>query len=98
VGSLRALEEAGLSRADLTVVVVNATDCEAAAILLTADHGLVLFFSMATSFTKAALGADGLASSARMLIGSGYAPDRGAYALELVGRDERLQRALGSRV
>ncbi len=51
-----------MARADLTVVVVNATDCEAAAILLTADHGTVLFFSMATSFTKAALGADGLAS------------------------------------
>jgi hypothetical protein len=32
-----------------------------------------------------------------MLIGSGYAPDRGAYALELVRRDERLARALISR-
>ncbi len=83
-----------MPRADLTVVVVNASDCEAAAILLTADHGTVLFFSMATSFTKAALGSDGLASSARMLVGSGYAPDRGAYALELLGRDQRLQRAI----
>lgn len=97
VGALRALEEAGISRADLTVVVVNASDCEAAAILLTADHGTVLFFSMATSFTKAALGSDGLASSARMLIGSAYAPDQGIYALELVRRDERLQRALSQR-
>lgn len=95
VGSLRALEDAGIARADLTVVVVNATDCEAAALLLTADHGVVLFFSMATSFTKAALGSDGLASSARMQIGSGYAPDRGAYALDLIRRDQRLQRALG---
>jgi L-erythro-3,5-diaminohexanoate dehydrogenase len=94
VEALRRLEEAGLPRADLTVVVVNATDCEAAAILLTAGNGTVLFFAMATSFTKAALGSDGLASTARMLIGSGYAPDRGAYALELVRRDERLQRAL----
>jgi L-erythro-3,5-diaminohexanoate dehydrogenase len=96
VQALRRLEEAGVSRADLTVVVVNASDCEAAAILLTADHGSVLFFSMATSFTKAALGADGLASQARMFIGSGHAPDRGAYALELVGRDEHLQRAIAS--
>ena len=83
-----------MPRADLTVVVVNAPDCEAAAILLTADHGTVLFFSMATSFTKAALGSDGLSSPARMLIGSGYQPDRGAYALELIARDERLQRAI----
>jgi L-erythro-3,5-diaminohexanoate dehydrogenase len=94
IGALQSLEEAGVPRADLTVVVVNATDCEAAAILLTANHGTVLFFAMATSFTKAALGSDGLSSGARMLIGSGYAPDRGAYALELIRRDEKLQRAL----
>lgn len=94
VESLRRLEQAGAPRADLTVVVVNSPDCEAAAILLTADHGTVLFFSMATSFTKAALGSDGLCSPARMLVGSGYAPDRGAYALELIGRDDRLQRAI----
>jgi L-erythro-3,5-diaminohexanoate dehydrogenase len=94
VQALAALEAAQVERADLTVVVVNSTDCEAAAILLTADDGTVLFFSMATSFTKAALGAEGMASSARMLVGSGYAPDRGAYALELLGRDERLQRAI----
>jgi L-erythro-3,5-diaminohexanoate dehydrogenase len=94
VRSLQHLEEAGIPRADLTVVVVNSTDCEAAAILLTADHGTVLFFSMATSFTKAALGSDGLSSTARMLVGSGFAPDRGVYALELIGRDERLAQAL----
>jgi len=94
VPSLARLEQAGLSRADLTVVVVNSSDCEAAAILLTAERGTVLFFSMATSFTKAALGSDGLSSAARMLVGSGFAPDRGVYALELIRRDERLQRAI----
>jgi L-erythro-3,5-diaminohexanoate dehydrogenase len=94
VQSLARLEEAGLPRADLTVVVVNAADCEAGAILLTADHGTVLFFSMATSFSKAALGAEGMASTARMLVGSGYVPDRGAYALELLARDGRLARAI----
>jgi L-erythro-3,5-diaminohexanoate dehydrogenase len=94
VQALARLEDAGVPRSDVTVVVVNATDCEAAAILLTANEGTVLFFSMATSFTKAALGAEGMASAARMLVGSGYAPDRGAYALELVSRDYRLERAL----
>jgi|SRR5579884_77031 len=94
VGALHELERAGVARADLTVVVVNASDCEAAALLLTRDAGTVLFFSMATSFTKAALGSEGMASTARMLIGSGYIADRGAYALELLRRDERLQRAL----
>jgi L-erythro-3,5-diaminohexanoate dehydrogenase len=94
VGALQALEAAGVARADLTIVVVNASDCEAAALLLTADHGTVLFFSMATSFTKAALGSEGMASTARMVIGSGYIPDRGDYALELVRRHEGLERAL----
>lgn len=94
VGALGALQDAGVSRADLTVVVVNAGDCEAASILLTADQGTVLFFSMATSFTKAALGSEDVASTATMLIGSGYAADRGRYALELIRRDPRLQRAL----
>ena len=93
IEALGRLEQAGVSRADLTIVVVNAADCEAAAILLTADTGTVLFFSMATSFTKAALGSDGLGSAARMLVGSGFAPDSGAYALELIGRDQRLQSA-----
>jgi L-erythro-3,5-diaminohexanoate dehydrogenase len=94
VQSLRRLEQAGIPRADLTVVVVNAADCEAGAILLTNDGGTVLFFSMATSFTKAALGSEGMASTATMLVGSGYAPDRGAYALELILRDEGLKRAI----
>ncbi|HTU30234.1 MAG TPA: hypothetical protein VMF07_12700 [Solirubrobacteraceae bacterium] len=94
VASLRALEQAGCPRADLTVVVVNATDCEGAALLLTADHGTILFFSMATMFNKAALGAEGMAASATMVIGSGYTPDGGAYALDLLRRDERLARAL----
>lgn len=95
VGALERLQNAGVPRADLTVVVVNAADCEAAAILLTADHGTVLFFSMATSFTKASLGADGISSAATMILGSGFAPDRGQYALELIGRDVRLEHALG---
>jgi L-erythro-3,5-diaminohexanoate dehydrogenase len=95
LGALDAVRAAGVGPADLTVVVVNATRCEPAAILLTADHGTVLFFSMATSFGAAALAADGIGSSARMLIGSGYPPDRGAYALDLVRRSEPLRRALG---
>jgi L-erythro-3,5-diaminohexanoate dehydrogenase len=94
LAALDALEGAGVSRADLTIVLVNAGDCEAASLLLTADHGTVLFFSMATSFTKVALGSEDVASAATMLIGSGYTPDRGQYALELIRRDPRLERAL----
>ncbi len=98
LAALGTLQDAGVPRADLTIVVVNATDCETAALLLTADRGTVLFFSMATSFTRAALGSEDAASSARMLIGGGYAADRGRYALELLRRDPRLQSALAQPV
>jgi L-erythro-3,5-diaminohexanoate dehydrogenase len=86
---------AGVPPADLTVVVVNVAGCEATALLLTADRGTVLFFSMATSFQSAALAADAVSSAARMVIGSGYSPDGGAYALDLVRRSEPLRRCLG---
>jgi L-erythro-3,5-diaminohexanoate dehydrogenase len=95
LAALEALSAAGVGPADLTVVVVNATECEPAAILLTADGGSVLFFSMATGFGAAALAADGIGSSVRMLIGSGYPPDRGVYALELLRTSEALRRSLG---
>jgi L-erythro-3,5-diaminohexanoate dehydrogenase len=85
---------AGIPPADLTVVVVDAPGCEAAAALLTRDDGRVLFFSMATSFTAAALLTEGLGSAAELVIGVGYAPDRGAYALDLVRRDQRLAAAM----
>ena len=90
-----ALEAAGVPPADLTVVVVNATGCESAAILATASGGSVLFFSMATSFPAAALAADGIGTDVRMRIGSGYSPDRGEYALELVRGRADLREALG---
>jgi L-erythro-3,5-diaminohexanoate dehydrogenase len=96
LGAIAALRAAGVPRAELTIVVVNATGCEPTAILATADGGTVLFFSMATSFSAAALAADGIGSEVRMFVGSGYSPDRGAYALELVRGSPALRRALGA--
>ncbi len=51
--------------ADVTVVCVDVPGCEGGAILSTADGGTVVFFSMATSFSAAALGAEGLAATSR---------------------------------
>lgn len=96
IGALTTLRAAGVPPADLTVVVVNAGDCEAAAIALTENSGTVLFFSMATSFAKAALGSEGVSSTARMVIGSGYAADRGEYALALLERFPLLVEALST--
>jgi L-erythro-3,5-diaminohexanoate dehydrogenase len=94
IAAMTRVRGAGMDPADLTVVVVNATGCEPAALLLTADRGTVLLFSMATSFQRAALAADGIGTAARMVVGSGYSPDRGSYALDLVRRVPALREAL----
>ncbi len=73
--------------ADVTVVCVDVPGCEGGAILATAEKGTVIFFSMATSFSAAALGAEGLAADVRMLVGNGYTPGHAAYALELLRAD-----------
>jgi L-erythro-3,5-diaminohexanoate dehydrogenase len=70
--------------ADLTINVVNVPNTEFASILLTKPGGRILFFSMATSFTVAALGAEGMARQVEMHIGNGYMPDHGAVALQLL--------------
>jgi L-erythro-3,5-diaminohexanoate dehydrogenase len=98
LATLREMRSAGVPAADLTVVVVNAADCEPTAILITAGSGTVLFFSMATNFSAAALTPDGLSSEVRMLIGSGYAPDRGAYALDLFRRTPALRECFGVQI
>ena len=94
LGALDAVTAAGAGPADLTVVVVNATGCEPTAILLTAQRGTVLFYSMATRFQTAALTADGQSSDITMIVGNGFAPDRGAYALDLVRANPALRAAL----
>jgi L-erythro-3,5-diaminohexanoate dehydrogenase len=95
LAALEAVRAAGAPPANLAVVTVNTGGCEPTAILLTAEQGTVLFFSMATGFSAAALAADGIGSEVRMLIGSGYSPDRGAYALELVRGSRALRESLG---
>ncbi|NUT17818.1 MAG: zinc-binding alcohol dehydrogenase [Hamadaea sp.] len=79
-----AVETALGRRADVTVVCVDVPGCEHGAILSTADGGTVIFFSMATSFAAAALGAEGLAADVTMLIGNGYAPGHADLALDLL--------------
>jgi L-erythro-3,5-diaminohexanoate dehydrogenase len=72
--------------ATVTVVCVDVPGCEHGAILATANGGTVIFFSMATSFSAAALGAEGLAADVTMLIGNGYVPGHAAFAVDLVRR------------
>jgi L-erythro-3,5-diaminohexanoate dehydrogenase len=85
--ALRDAVHAAGGPAQVTVVCVDVPGCEAGAILSTAAGGTVVFFSMATSFSAAALGAEGLAADVRMLVGNGYVPGHAAHALDLVRTD-----------
>lgn len=83
LGLSEAVEAAG-GPADVTVVCVDAPGCEQPAILATAQGGTIIFFSMATNFAAAALGAEGLAADVRMIVGNGYAPGHADLALSLL--------------
>jgi L-erythro-3,5-diaminohexanoate dehydrogenase len=79
--SLAAAVEAAGGPADVTVVCVDVPGCEHGAVLATRNRGTVIFFSMATSFSAAALGAEALAADVTMLIGNGYAAGHAEFAL-----------------
>jgi L-erythro-3,5-diaminohexanoate dehydrogenase len=68
--------------ADVTINCVNVPDCEMTAVLCTRDDGVVYFFSMATSFTKAALGAEGIGADTNMIIGNGYTKGHAEFTLQ----------------
>ncbi|MFN2389743.1 MAG: L-erythro-3,5-diaminohexanoate dehydrogenase [Actinomycetota bacterium] len=78
------------ARADLVFVCANVPGCEGGAIAACHDHGRVVFFSMATSFTGAALTAEGLGRSCELTIGNGYVPGHADLALDLVRAEPRL--------
>lgn len=84
--------------ADVTVVCVDVPGCEHGAVLATAAGGTVVFFSMATSFSAAALGAEGLAADVEMLIGNGYVPGHADYALGLLTADPALRGLFEDRI
>lgn len=75
---------------DLTINVVNIQNTEMASILSTKDNGTVYFFSMATSFTKAALGAEGIGKDVNMIIGNGYTKDHAEITLNLMRESKVL--------
>jgi L-erythro-3,5-diaminohexanoate dehydrogenase len=84
--------------ATVTVVCVDVPGCEHGAILATADGGTVVFFSMATSFAAAALGAEGLGADVTMLIGNGYVPGHAAFAVDLLRRVPAVRAMFEARI
>jgi len=97
LGLSGAVQSAG-GPADITVVCVDVPGCEQPAILSTAQGGTVVFFSMATNFAAAALGAEGLAADVRMLVGNGYVPGHAEYALSLLRSSSAVRGLFESRL
>ena len=93
-----AVAEAVGQPVDVTVVCVDVPGAEHGAVLATAEGGTVVFFSMATSFSAAALGAEGMAADVTMLVGNGYTPGHAALALDLYRRSPGVRSLIDPRV
>jgi L-erythro-3,5-diaminohexanoate dehydrogenase len=77
----KTLKANGGKEVDICINCVNIQGTEMASILPVRDDGIVYFFSMATSFTRAALGAEGIGKDVLMIIGNGYTKDHAEITL-----------------
>lgn len=82
---------------DISICCVNIESCEMSAILPVHDDGLVYFFSMATSFTKAALGAEGIGKDVTMIVGNGYTKNHAKITLDVLRENEKLRKLFDSK-
>ncbi len=77
---------------DLTINCLSIPNTEMSSILPVRDGGTVYFFSMATSFTKAALGAEGVGKDVTMIIGNGYTKNHDKIALDVLRESSTLRK------
>jgi len=77
--------------ADIVINNVNIPNTEMGSILMTRDRGTVYFFSMSTSFTKAALGAEGVGKDVDMIMGNGYAKNHAAITLNILRESPEIR-------
>ncbi len=76
---------------DVTVNNVNVPSTEMTSILITKGQGCVYFFSMATSFTKAALGAEGVGKDINLIVGNGYAKGHANLTLNIIRESKPIR-------
>lgn len=88
----KTLEANGGKEVDISISCVNIQNTEMSCILPVRDNGTVYFFSMATSFTKAALGAEGVGKDVTMIIGNGYTKDHAEITLAELYESEILRK------
>lgn len=77
---------------DVTINNVNVPSTEMTSILVTKGQGCVYFFSMATSFTKAALGAEGVGKDINLIVGNGYARGHAELTLNIIRESEEIRK------
>jgi len=82
--------------ADLSFNCASVPGTEMATILSTRDDGEIYFFSMATDFSRAALGAEGAGKPVRMLMGNAYTPGHAELALQVLRENPALRTFLCS--
>jgi L-erythro-3,5-diaminohexanoate dehydrogenase len=82
---------------DVSFSCVNVEGAEMAAILATRQRGAVYFFAMSTSFTRCALGAEGVGKDVELFIGNGYAEGHAEHTLALVRRAPELRALMQAR-
>lgn len=82
----------GGAMADVTINCVNIPNTELSSILTTRDGGIVYYFSMATSFTAAALGAEGVGKDVTMIVGNGYTRDHAEISLHIMRESPVLRK------
>ena len=87
----KVLEVTGGKFVDISINVVNIPNTEMSTILPVRDDGTVYFFSMATSFTKAALGAEGIGKDVNMIVGNGYSKGHAEITLQVVRESEIIR-------
>ncbi|GAB1433312.1 L-erythro-3,5-diaminohexanoate dehydrogenase [Spirochaetota bacterium] len=77
---------------DIVINCVNQQGTEMSSILPVRENGIVYFFSMATSFTRAALGAEGIGKDVLMIIGNGYTKDHAEITLWELRENAQLRK------
>lgn len=77
---------------DVVINVANIPETEMSCILSCRSKGIVYFFSMATSFTRAALGAEGVGADVDLRIGNGYTEGHAELSLQLLRESPDLRR------
>ncbi len=80
-----------ISPFDLVVDACNVPETEMASILATRPGGRIIFFNMATQFSRGVLSAEGIGRDVELIMGNGYAEGHSGFALQLFQKHPEIQ-------